>query len=164
VLLMALNDIRSCTHEEVPVRLKELGLLKSLEEMVQRFALAGGIKGSFSNAAPANNSESFDILRQLEIYRISSELIENIIKHASCSFLTINVSERDEALAINFLYDGHGINNEQAAELLHSAQGTGLRSCEARARLLNAEIDYMASPSLYSIELLVHYQWKNQLR
>jgi signal transduction histidine kinase len=162
VLLMALNDIRSCTHEEVPARLKEVGFVKSFEEMFYRLAASNGIDAVFVNNLAPDATERFDSLRELEKHRIGSELLENIMRHSGCSFVKVFVNEVNGAMAIRFLYDGHGLGKVEAEAIMNAGVGTGLKSCQARARLLNAQIIYSTQEEFFSIDFVIGDKWRTR--
>ena len=159
VLLTALNDIRSCTHGEIPDSLKELGYVGSLEQMLDRIE-SHNIESSFENISSFGKDIPFDKLRELDLYRISSELVENIIKHSKCSRLQVSIAETEQQMVVRFLHDGNGLTNEKAEKFMKINKGTGLQSCKARARLLNAEIDYSQMQEINSVKLTVPFQWK----
>jgi signal transduction histidine kinase len=162
VLLMALNDIRSCTHEEVPARLKEVGFIKNFEEMFYRLASSNSISATFVNNLSSEPVKRFDSLRELEKHRIGSELLENIVRHSGCSFIKIYVNEVKGAMAIRFVYDGHGLGKAEAEAIMNAGGGTGLKSCQARARLLNAQIIYSSRGGFFSIDFVIKDKWRSR--
>ncbi len=162
ILITALNDIRSCTHGEAPEMLASNGYLSTLEKMTHRGSSLG-MQIEFENNTSFDKDIPFDNLRELDLFRISSELLENVFKHSHGKKLKVSVSEAGESLCLQVVHDGRGITNEMAQSYIQMNKGTGLQSCKARARLLNAELDYSTSNNSNTITLTIPFQWKTQL-
>ena len=94
--------------------------------------------------------------RELKIFRIVQELINNAIKHAQATEINVTVSGGDY-LKITVEDNGKGFN----PTLSHSSgsSGLGLYNMENRARLLNAKLEFdTQSEQGSSIKLIVPYE------
>jgi signal transduction histidine kinase len=83
--------------------------------------------------------------KELQLYRITLELLNNIIKHDCPSRIDIFFSGT-EHLSIRIQHDGKGITNEQIRKFCEKSKGLGLKSIEGRASLLNASVEYRVRP------------------
>ncbi len=67
----------------------------------------------------------------LALYRITQELINNVIKHSNAKNASLQIGSRDEKIIIMMEDDGVGFNLNQHKD------GYGLKNLEARTKLLN---------------------------
>ncbi len=107
----------------------------------------------FSNAANSSFNITFhaiDLLDKLEqpmsykinLYRVLSELINNILKYGETENLDVIVAEQTDGLQIFLDYFGQGLNNEEFEANKEGSKGIGLISITERLNFLNASIDF----------------------
>ena len=82
----------------------EFGLIKALEHLVQELNAISGLKieGKFENIANLSNEVS------VAIYRIVQEAINNAIKYADASGMTISLREEHHLLRLHIMERGFG--------------------------------------------------------
>lgn len=85
---------------------------------------------------------SLDRIKQLTLYRIVIEAIQNVIKHASASRYEVNLDVREESLILVVEDNGKGISEQ------NNHEGRGLNNIRERARAIGAEVDW--KPSRFS--------------
>jgi signal transduction histidine kinase len=156
MLLKILDGIKACTYDLVPSFMMDVGLVKSLEDIIQKLNSPGSVTTSFSNGSSSHNV-IFTQLEQLNIYRITLEIINNILQHSSCTTLHMNISNMNGRFLIELKHNGKGISNLQVDRLTREGSGHGLKSCKARALMLNASIDYFFSPRSPMVIISVPY-------
>lgn len=117
----------------IPRQLGENGLmaaLKDLAEIIQEtYHLAVYIEG---NAIPRLSPE-----KEVHIYRIVEEVMDNIIIHAKASQAFLNISASDKNLTLVISDDGIGLD---LTTIQKQGKALGLRNILARADVLDAEI------------------------
>ncbi|PYI52533.1 sensor histidine kinase [Paenibacillus flagellatus] len=140
-------DIRSLAHDLRPPALDELGLLGAVRERVRELSHAASGAGAPGGGAVRFELDAPDGLPPLPAavevaaYRIASEAIANVVRHAEAGRCRIGVrfvrtAERT-GLELAVADDGRGVRASQAAKPGGSAGtgrgGIGLRSMRERA-------------------------------
>lgn len=117
----------------MPRQLEENGLmaaLKDLAEAIQEtYHLAVYIE---DNAIPRLSPE-----KEIHIYRMVEEVLDNIISHAQASQAFLNISASDKNLTLVISDDGIGLDLKAIKK---QGKALGLRNILARADVLDAEI------------------------
>ncbi|AEE15282.1 putative signal transduction histidine kinase [Thermodesulfobium narugense DSM 14796] len=100
----ATNDLRNLTINLRPRILEEVGLKRSIETLLER-------------AEQSNNLDVeliFDIRSKLQdylelsLFRIIQEAINNVIKHANASFVSVIIKENDDRIELTIEDNGSG--------------------------------------------------------
>lgn len=158
LLIDKLTDgIRASSYELIPSYMLRYGLFKSLEDHVQGLNSTEKLKATFRLGKQDINEQRFSRHQQLNLYRMCLELLNNIIKHSGTSHITFEISESSLGCNFTISYKGKGITNEDVALLVKKEGTLGLKSLQARALLLNANIDYSCNTANCKVELLVPY-------
>jgi signal transduction histidine kinase/ligand-binding sensor domain-containing protein len=77
---------------------------------------------------------------ELVLYRITQELINNVLKHASASRVSLQVGHRDEKIILMIEDNGKGFD-------IHAHKnGYGLKNLEARTQLLKGHVEIDSQP------------------
>lgn len=131
-----INNVRTVSHELSPHFVNKFGLYQATLNYVNNIKTPA-IKFS------GENLEKLKLDKQVagDIYRILLELINNILKHDSPSWMDINwrySSESPDKLDIAISHDGNGMSNEDFEKYLEASKGIGLSSIKSRQILLNA--------------------------
>ena len=114
----AIIETRSLTYDLSPPILYELGLIPAikwkLEQIENRYGIATTIKG-------ANEPLEIDTDIRILLYRIISELIANVIKHANADLIKIEINKDQKYLYISVVDNGQGF--KYAAETKSNEHG-----------------------------------------
>jgi two-component system NarL family sensor kinase len=131
-----LTSVRRISLDLMPSTLEKFGLIPALKEICERFQSASLITVNFHEP---REIPTMSMGRELKVFRIVQELINNAIKHAQATEINVTVSEGDY-LRIAVEDNGKGFN----PALSHSSgsSGLGLYNMENRARLLNAKLEF----------------------
>jgi signal transduction histidine kinase len=121
----SLVSIRRISHELMPPQLEEFGLLKTLEAICTQINKTGEINIDLFSA---DNIPDLEWPVKLGLYRINMELINNTIKHAAATNISIQFTHQQNCILCEYSDNGKGI---QDAEL-----GKGLGQKGVRARVL----------------------------
>jgi signal transduction histidine kinase len=124
----AINETRSLTYDLCPPILYELGLVPAiswkLSEIEKKYQI---------NTILEKNAEEtkISINKKVLLYRVVSELLNNILKHAGADLIQVTVSEIEDKFYISVIDNGTGFNGGEHWEL--TAKGSfGLFSIRER--------------------------------
>ncbi|MEZ4851141.1 MAG: histidine kinase, partial [Bacteroidia bacterium] len=105
------TEVRNLAHLMLPPTLETQGLIPSLEKLVYNSLGPKGIQVKFEhNDIPVDLNDKV----KLGVYRITQELLNNIIKHADARVVWVRVVFVDQALNLEIEDDGKGFDFEQA--------------------------------------------------
>lgn len=106
VLTRTVQSVRRISTALRPAMLDDLGLVPALEELVQHIAQHSGL------ACRLNASEDLDVRDDLStpLYRVAQESLNNAVKHAQATEVTVALFENDDsALVLTIEDNGVGI-------------------------------------------------------
>jgi signal transduction histidine kinase/ligand-binding sensor domain-containing protein len=127
----AVRDVRQLLQNLSPAMLEEFGYITAIESLVNKINEAGQIHFELiSFGMKGGLQKAYD----LALYRITQELINNILKHAEAKHVTLQVGQRDEKIILMIEDDGKGFDISSRNE------GYGLNNLAARTKLLNGVI------------------------
>lgn len=102
------------------------------------------------------NIKSFDVEREVQVYRIVQEAVNNVLKHSEARNCRITLNFQPHALQLTIADDGKGFNPEIAAKKDWRA---GLGNMQKRVSLLNGKFDLKSRPQKgASIILFIPYK------
>jgi len=78
--------------------------------------------------------------KELLVFRIVQELINNILKHSNSSFIHLTQNVHADKFYLRIHHDGRGIVQSDFEKLNKSNIGLGLKNIGSRIRLLQGEI------------------------
>ncbi len=122
-----MNDVRHLLHNLSPMVLDEFGFIEAVHGIADKINEAGQIHIQLI---------AFGMERrlprdyELALYRITQELINNILKHAHAKQVTLQIGQRDNTLIIMMEDNGIGFNTQNQTE------GYGLHNLAARTKLM----------------------------
>ncbi|MBD0331848.1 MAG: two-component sensor histidine kinase [Chitinophagaceae bacterium] len=136
--------IRNISHSLMPPTLKNFGLESAINDLFQK------ITGSGSINASSRFHEYKDRLKpekELIIFRIVQELINNILKHSNASFIHLTQNMNGEYFLLRIHHDGRGIVQSDFEKLNKSNLGLGLKNISSRLRVAQGRIHFEKDPS-----------------
>lgn len=144
--------VRNISHSLMPPTLKNFGLESAINDMSQK------ISGSGSINASSRFHEYKDRLKQekeLLVYRIVQELINNILKHSNASFIHITQNMQGNNFILRIHHDGRGIVQADFDKLNKSNIGLGLKNISSRLRVAQGRIFFEkdTSQTYYKVTL-----------
>ncbi|MDJ1482559.1 PAS domain-containing protein [Cytophagaceae bacterium YF14B1] len=134
MLADAITETRRASHELVPILLKEFGLEKAIGDFCRRFSKSG-IKLS-CHSLP----ERLPAHLETAIYRISQELVNNIVKHSGATRARIEITRDDQYIYVE------GQDNGTGMKMSMSAKGIGLKTIQDRVQLLDGKLEIESTP------------------
>ncbi len=131
--------IRNISHSLMPPTLKNFGLESAINDLFQKISGSGAINAS------SRFHEYKDRLRgekELIIFRIVQELINNILKHSSASFIHLTQNVHADKFYVRIHHDGRGIIQSDFDKLNKSNVGLGLKNISSRLRVVHGNINF----------------------
>lgn len=135
----AMKEIRKLSHALVgPADDKSIGLIESLDELIDSISAVEPIKFHFchKNFKEENTEPGL----KLSIYRIVQEQLNNILKHAEASSVTIVLEQANEQLLVIITDDGHGFDTGT------KKTGIGLKNMQNRVAVYNGKMTVSSQP------------------
>lgn len=138
-LANAVNEIRRISHSLVPASLSDLGLIASIEDLINNIGATQQIRAEFYHIG---NVESISDKHKLVLFRMIQEQVTNVLKHAEAKRLIIELTMDENCLSLAISDDGKGC--DLGSEKLK--KGVGLYNIANRAELFNGKLTMITSP------------------
>ncbi len=131
------KELRKAAHNLLPDTLEESGLEIASGLFCEKIKTGTGIDTDFQvyGIIPRLHHEI-----ELSLYRMIQELTQNVLKHASATYLMVQLSCRDQLLSITVEDNGRGL----PADNIPGDVGKGLRAIEERVLSLNGHVDVIS--------------------
>lgn len=129
----AFIDVRSISHSLNKEWLLQFDFTTNLEDEIKRLNFAHETTITFSHTAHIKEAPD----RQIVIYRIVQESIQNSLKHGDCKNIHINLSVANNLLTCTIQDDGKGLDDNI------KSTGLGIISMKQRALLLGGTIKWV---------------------
>ena len=141
-------DLRRIAHNLMPPEFDRLGLRCALDQLVQDQPVQ---PTRFSFVA-AGLERRFPLDTELNLYRIVSELVQNIHKHAGARRAAVQLLYYEDHLSVIVEDDGLG---DQVTKNSGTSVGLGLKNCSLRAEYIGASLrrEVMGAGTLVVIDV-----------
>ena len=146
-----ITDLKSLSVSLNSERVSQLGIDKGLENEVERLNKTGQYEIVMQQEG---SIPMLDANTTIILYRMSQEIINNIIKHSGAKRIVLSLNATSKFVILAFSDDGVGFDKEEKIK----GGGSGLMNLQSRAKLINAELTIKSSPgsgTVISIELHV---------
>ncbi len=130
----ACREVRKISHEMMPQALEKLGLVRALEDLVQTADQAHGFNAAFN---VYGREKSLDDATEMMLFRITQELLNNIIKYAEAKEVNVQLTYGEDWLNLTVEDDGVGFDTES----VRAKEGMGLRSIAFRAAHIGGQYE-----------------------
>ncbi|CAG5015895.1 hypothetical protein DYBT9275_05437 [Dyadobacter sp. CECT 9275] len=137
LLAGSVDEIRRLIHDMQPRNLKELGLVKAVEDMVSLINMGNGLSVFFTSS---NMPEKLPEQLEINLFRIVQELLQNAIKHSGARNVWLQFRFENETLIITYRDNGIGFDTSAPPE------GNGLLNIRNRVMLLKGEMTSKSGP------------------
>ena len=136
--------IRNMSHNLMPPTLKNFGLESAVNDTFQKISGSGTINAS---SRFHDYKERLKLDKELIIFRIVQELLNNILKHSSASFIHLTQNFQGDNCYIRIHHDGKGLIQSDFEKLNKSKTGLGLKNISSRLRVIQGKINFEKDPS-----------------
>jgi len=146
----AVDELRRIARSMMPEVLIKYGLGEAIKEY------CNGLKksGVPVSCQVYNYRNNMSASRQVTLYRIVQELVNNAVKHAAASQILVQLQQRDNQLFLVVEDDGKGFDTAH----LQSLKGAGLANIQSRVEMLNGSLEIASAPgtgAAFNIECIV---------
>ncbi len=131
--------IRNISHSLMPPTLKNFGLESAINDLFQKLSGSGSINASsrFHEYKDRLKSE-----KELIVFRVVQELVNNILKHSSASFIHLTQNVHDNKFFLRIHHDGRGLLQTDFEKLNKSNVGLGLKNISSRLKVVHGNINF----------------------
>ena len=136
--------IRNISHSLMPPTLKNFGLESAINDLAQKISGSGSMNAS---SRFHDYKERLKPEKELLVFRIVQELINNILKHSNSSFIHITQNVHGDNFILRIHHDGRGIVQADFDKLNKSNVGLGLKNISSRLRVAQGRIYFEKDPS-----------------
>jgi len=136
----AITNLRDIMNNLHPQTLDILGLGAAIEAHIDQIGHPAGGPACHLYIDPRVTDLNLGRIKQLAIYRIAIEAIQNVHKHAAASRYEVNLELREETLVLSVEDNGCGLTSGRDNE-----QGRGLNNIRERARAIGAQVQWKQS-------------------
>ena len=138
ILNEAANEVRSISHQMMPRSLSESGLVVAIEDMLNNSLKHSSIQYEFEHS---NITNRFSKEIEITIFRITQELVNNILKHSEASIVNVQLFKNKNQLVLLVEDNGKGFKFDELKE-----KGLGLMNIVTRAKLIGGEVNFEEGP------------------
>ncbi len=133
------KDVHDMSYQLHPSIVGELGLVTALRTEVDRMRRQTGKRVE-------NLIEDVDVLIPREtalcLYRIAQEALQNVVKHADASLISVTLRKIDDSLVLEIRDDGKGFDSRK----LPFSSGIGISGMMERAHLAGGRLKVVSQP------------------
>lgn len=131
--------IRNISHSLMPPTLKNFGLESAVNDLFQKISGSGAINAS---SRFHDYKDRLKADRELFLFRVVQELVNNILKHSSSSFIHLTQNNQGDNCYIRIHHDGRGLVQSDFEKLNKSKTGLGLKNISSRLKVVHGRINF----------------------
>jgi two-component system NarL family sensor kinase len=139
MLEQATGDVRKISHNMMPGLLTKLGFYEAVEDLIDRIDETEGFKAVCSISG---SQERLTENREIMLYRIIQEMVNNTIRHAQAKNIVLQISLTNGLMELIYSDDGKGFDFKEKLE----TKSIGLKSITSRVNFLNGTINIDSAP------------------
>lgn len=133
-----IKEIRNLSRSLVPASIDDLGLIASVNDLVESYQALGSMDLTFT--APPDLEQGMEASLKLTLYRIIQEQLNNIIKHANATVVKVQFVKQDNLIQLVVTDNGKGF------DIKTIKKGMGLDNIRNRAELQNGSAKIESHP------------------
>jgi PAS domain S-box-containing protein len=137
----AINEIRSISRSLVPPSIGDLGLVESIEDLVESIRATKKLYIEFCYGGDIDTL--LGQKQKLMLFRIIQEQVNNVLKHADASNIIIELMIDGHMINLAVSDDGRGFDYEE----VKNNKGVGLQNIASRTELFNGKINIVTAPN-----------------
>jgi len=132
----AIEESRNIAHNLMPKAIEDFGIILSLKSLFNQIEKTTGLKINFYENI--GQEVRLDIQIELNIYRITQEAVNNVIKHAGASEIFVQLMVHPSEIIYTFEDNGKGFDK---LILNTGKNGIGIKSMYNRAKAMSGYCD-----------------------
>ncbi|RTQ49137.1 tetratricopeptide repeat protein [Hymenobacter gummosus] len=134
------REVRGISHNLMPNALLRRGLVAAVRDFLDKLPSTGGLR--IEVQAFGLDATQLPPTTESVLFRVIQELVQNIIKHAQATDVTIQLVRSDDELTVTVEDNGVGFS----PQALGPEAGIGLRNVETRMAYLGGQAHFDAAP------------------
>jgi len=138
-----IQDLRSLAMELRPPALRDLGLASAVQSRAERLLLDEGVRLVWT---ASGMGQGLPIIVESNLYRVASEALENIARHANSRNVEITLQRDDRSLTLEIADDGAGFDLAEVLADPDATPGLGILSMRERVALLTGAFSIESAP------------------
>jgi len=135
----AIDEVSRISHNISPHVLENHGLITALNNFIVPLINSSKIEVEFTS----DFAGRFELNKELSAYRCITELINNTMKHADASRITIDIRSREKVLYIYYADNGKGFDQS-----LERTEGMGLYNIKNRVETFGGKLAIESFPKM----------------
>lgn len=136
----AINEIRHISQSLIPPSISDIGLSESIKDLVQNIAVTKTLHVDYNNIGDIENNITEN--QKVMIFRIIQEQVNNVLKHAEASRISIQLKVDNKEIELSISDNGKGFDPEK----IKTKKGVGLSNIASRVDLFNGKVDIITAP------------------
>lgn len=138
----AIQNLRDIAHRMDADPVRSGGLLKALEDEIERVRRIGKIR---IRLEVLGSPQFMEASRELTLFRILQETLNNILRHARARNIHVNLAYRGGLVRMEISDDGVGFDLPADGNF-PQGKGAGLRNIRHRAAILEGRLQIRSAP------------------
>jgi two-component system NarL family sensor kinase len=135
------KEVRSISHNLMPNALIKRGLAQAVRDFLDKVSPDGRLRINLEVVGLDRHGRLEPTVENV-LFRVIQELVQNILKHARATEITLQIIRHPEELTV--LVEDNGVGFDPAA--LGAEAGIGLKNIESRMAFLGGRADFDAAP------------------
>jgi len=152
-----IKDIRKIIYNLRPMSFDDLGFVPTIQQYIKNFQDETDIEVDF---IILSKQWTEDKVKNLSIFRVIQEALNNIRKHANASLVKLRIEMTKDYTSMSIIDNGVGFNMEDIDLKDKSESGFGLMNMEERVKLLNGTFEIKSSTN-NGTKIFVHIPHDN---
>jgi len=132
--------LREISNNIMPYTLQSKGLIKAVQEMIDLLSSVSQLQFSFDCQL---TDTSISKEKEIHIYRLFQEALNNTVKHANATQMDIRIYEDKKQLCIDIRDNGAGFDQQQ---VMNRTKGLGLQNILRRTEILKGKVYLESAP------------------
>ena len=130
----ALENSRRIAHDLLPPVFEKFGLHAAIEELVLEISTAKNVQINYENELEFS---ALEVNKQLHIFRILQELLNNSMRHGKATSISITFVSKNHQNTCVYTDNGVGFNTNSG----NKKRGIGMQNIESRVNFLGGNIN-----------------------
>ncbi|GHA54106.1 sensor histidine kinase [Pontibacter akesuensis] len=138
-----LSSVRRISHDLMPVVLEKMGLAQALEALRRSFMSTGLLRITVKYN---EKNRRLQAKHELLLFRMVQELLNNTLKHAQASEVTLDLFFGEDRTELIYMDNGKGFDLGSLQNRQNTEGGLGIMSLQSRAALMGGDITITSAP------------------
>lgn len=132
----AIQTVRNLSHRLSPISLDRFGLESVLESLFSEISNSGVMTVDYVISLP----QRLTLNQELQLYRISQELLNNAIKYSKASKITFSLVLENNTLSYEYKDNGVGFQMDNIQSFNSKGKGIGIHNVSNRVKLIKGDL------------------------